>query len=100
MRDDITQEQLGRLPKEWIAFHEKENEWDDRCWYFLPKDYWDANGTIPDGGREPKIDGFYTHTEWTWETPMELSEAIEHVKSIGFEVLENPRWWYDRPVDN
>lgn len=66
-------------------------------WCIAPKVFWENNACIPDWSTGFNVPGFRECCEHTFE-PLEGVDGIEvsELRLLGFEVLENPVWHFDR----
>jgi len=88
----------------WIAIGE------NGLWNIAPKVFWEKNSCIPDFNLNFEIIGFeevQEHTllyvkgmdvDWDKEQWGDGQKEIEEkaLKELGFEILENPVWYYDK----
>ena len=64
-------------------------------WCIAPKVFWGMNGYVPDWDLGFSVPGFYESQEHTLTPKMSLDNPREALLSLGFEIIDNPKWGCD-----
>jgi hypothetical protein len=86
-------EQTGKPAEGWVALKHKTSP--DRQWCISPKSYFEQHGSIPDCHANLSLSGVDEVMDHTLAVTAEGDDR-QHLESLGFEILDNPVWYFDR----
>jgi hypothetical protein len=78
----------------WVALKHKDDDFGE--WSISPKDYFLANGYIPDMKSQLVISGMDEVSDHTL-LAKDGSDGKQLLLDAGFEILENPVWYFEKP---
>lgn len=81
----------------WIALKHKSNDFGE--WSISPKAHFEAHGSIPDGHANLETAGMEEIMDHTLRAK-DGSDGRALLLFNGFEIVDNPVWYFDRPGYN
>ena len=78
----------------WVALKHKDNAYGE--WCISPKDYFLKNGYIPDCHAKLNVFGMDEVSDYTL-LAKDGSDGKQLLLDAGFEILENPVWYFEKP---
>lgn len=79
---------------DWIATKHKSNGFGE--WSISPKEYFLTFSSIPDCHANLETPGLEEVMDHTLRTTLNGDDGKDLLVSLGFEILENPIWYFDR----
>lgn len=80
--------------KNWIALKHKDNSFGE--WCISPKEFFLKHGFIPDTKANLNIAGMDEVSDHTLLVK-DSSDGKQALLNAGFEILENPIWYFEKP---
>lgn len=77
----------------WVAVKRYEDD-GEVDWCISPKVFWEAKRCIPDHCISFRVPGFYEAAEHELLPCDPAIDEEEALRSLGFEVITDPKWWY------